>query len=321
MVVWVLTEARYALPEADGQSLPAYVQNVLNEDFALVEALGACGLDADRKVWSDPSIDWSLADALVLRTTWDYFDRWEEFQRWLQAAQKVTTLINPAACLHWNLDKHYILDLEKAGIPVVPSVIHRKQSEFPWEKACQTLPWDDLVIKPTVSGAAKDTYRATLSQGEWHLAPAHSDTVEDLWASLLDRQDMMVQPFLPSVVAEGELSLMWLGGTVTHAVKKQAKPGDFRVQDDHGGTVVTHDMTSEERAFAEHAMDVTVDVMAQRDMGIPLYARVDMVRDLYGSWAVSELEMVEPELWFRVCPEAALVLAQAITEHLTKPSA
>jgi glutathione synthase/RimK-type ligase-like ATP-grasp enzyme len=178
-----------------------------------------------------------------------------------------------------------------------------------------------LVIKPTVSGAAKDTYRATLSQGEWHLAPAHSDTVEDLWASLLDRQDMMVQPFLPSVVAEGELSLMWLGGTVTHAVKKQAKPGDFRVQDDHGGTVVTHDMTSEERAFAEHAMDVTVDVMAQRDMGMPLYARVDMVRDLYGSWAVSELEMVEPELWFRVCPEAALVLAQAITEHLTKPSA
>ena len=126
---------------------------------------------------------------------------------------------------------------------------------------------------------------------------------------------------LPSVVADGELSLMWLGGTVTHAVKKQAKPGDFRVQDDHGGTVVPHDVSVEEREFAERAMHVAVKVMDQRSMGEPLYARVDMVRDLGGAWAVSELEMVEPELWFRMCPDAATVLARAIAEHLTQPSA
>ena len=132
---------------------------------------------------------------------------------------------------------------------------------------------------------------------------------------------MMVQPFLPSVVADGELSLMWLGGTVTHAVKKQVKPGDFRVQDDHGGTVVPHDVSVEEREFAERAMNAAVKVMDQRGMGEPLYARVDMVRDLSGAWAVSELEMVEPELWFRMCPDAARVLARAIAEHLTQPSA
>ena len=319
MVVWVLTESRYAFHHVDGPSLPRYEQNVLNEDVALVEALRTCGLDADRKVWSDPSVDWGAADALVFRTTWDYFDRWDEFQHWLHEVKKVTSLINPAACLHWNLDKHYLLDLEDAGVPVVPSVIHRKRSGLPWAEVCQTFASMDVVIKPTVSGAAKDTFRVTRCQNKWHLAPAHPDPIEDLWASLLGRQDMMVQPFLPSVVAEGELSLMWLGGTVTHAVKKQAKPGDFRVQDDHGGTVVPHVMTSEERAFANHAMAAAVDLMAQRDMGTPLYARVDIVRDLNGAWAMSELEMVEPELWFKMCPEAALVMAQAIAELLTKP--
>ena len=161
----------------------------------------------------------------------------------------------------------------------------------------------------------------TRRQNAWHLAPAHPDPLEELWSSLLQRQDMMVQPFLPSVVADGELSLMWLGGSVTHAVKKQAKPGDFRVQDDHGGTVVPHDVSVEEREFAERAMHAAVKVMGQRGMGEPLYARVDMVRDLDGAWAVSELEMVEPELWFRMCPDAATVLARAIAEHLTQPSA
>ena len=321
MVVWVLTEARYAYPSSEAPSLPPYVQNVLNEDFALVEALRACGIEADRKVWSDPHVDWSAADALVFRTTWDYFDRWEAFQGWLHDVEKVTTLINPAACLHWNLDKHYLLDLQNAGLPVVPSVIHPRHSALSWDEASQGLASDDLVIKPTVSGAAKDTYRVTRRHNGWQLAPVHPDTIDVLWTSLLQRQDMMVQPFLPSVVADGELSLMWLGGTVTHAVKKQAKPGDFRVQDDHGGTVVPHDMTQEERAFAERAMDVAVNVMAQRHMGEPLYARVDMVQDLDGAWAVSELEMVEPELWFRMCPDAAGVLARAIAEHLTQPSA
>ena len=321
MVVWVLTEARYAFSSSDASSLPPYVQNVLNEDFALVEALRACGLEADRKVWSDPSVDWGAADALVFRTTWDYFDRWDAFQSWLRDVEKVTTLINPAACLHWNLDKHYLLDLQNAGVPVVPSVIHRRHEALSWDEASQGFASDDLVIKPTVSGAAKDTYRVTRRHNAWHLAPAHLEPSEDLWTSLLQRQDMMVQPFLPSVVADGELSLMWLGGTVTHAVKKRAKPGDFRVQDDHGGTVVPHDMTQEERAFAERAMEAAEQIMGQRNMGEPLYARVDMVRDLSGGWAVSELEMVEPELWFRMCPDAAGVLARAIAEHLTQPSA
>lgn len=320
MVVWVLTEARYAFPSSEAPSLPPYVQNVLNEDFALVEALRACGVEADRKVWSDPSVDWGAADALVFRTTWDYFDRWEAFQGWLHDVEKVTTLINPAACLHWNLDKHYLLDLQNAGVPVAPSVIHRRHESLSWDEASQGFASDDLVIKPTVSGAAKDTYRVTRRRNAWQLAPGHPDPIDVLWTSLLQCQDMMMQPFLPSVVADGELSLMWLGGTVTHAVKKQAKPGDFRVQDDHGGTVVPHDMTLEERAFAERAMDATVNVMAQRNMGEPLYARVDMVRDLNGAWALSELEMVEPELWFRMCPDAAGVLARVIAEHLTQPS-
>ena len=133
----------------------------------------------------------------------------------------------------------------------------------------------------------------------------------------------MVQPFLPSVVADGDLVDVVHPHPQSHAVKKQAKPGDFNAsKTTTEAQWCDDDMTLEERAFAERAMDAAAMVWGQRNIHSRLYPRVDMVRDLNGAWAVSELEMVEPELWFRMCPDAAGVLAiWAIAEHLTQPSA
>jgi glutathione synthase/RimK-type ligase-like ATP-grasp enzyme len=118
---------------------------------------------------------------------------------------------------------------------------------------------------------------------------------------------MMVQRFEPAIVAEGELSLIVIDGATTHAIRKTARAGDFRVQDDHGGTVHAHAPSAEERAFAEAAVAACPS--------LPLYARVDFVRD-GGGFRLMELELVEPELFFRFHPPAADTLARALAEKL-----
>ena len=118
----------------------------------------------------------------------------------------------------------------------------------------------------------------------------------------------MVQRFEPAIVAEGELSLIVIDGRTTHAIRKTARAGDFRVQDDHGGTVHPYAPSAEECAFAEAAVAACPSQ--------PLYARVDFVRDAVGGFRLMELELVEPELFFRFHPPAAAVLARALAENL-----
>jgi glutathione synthase/RimK-type ligase-like ATP-grasp enzyme len=127
---------------------------------------------------------------------------------------------------------------------------------------------------------------------------------------------MLVQPFLRDVIESGEISLIWIEGEVTHGVQKKAKKDDFRVQDDHGGTVTPIDLTPELVQTAQEIMDKCIQHCEQRGWDAPLYARVDLMRDDQGKWLVSELEMVEPELWFRFCPAAADAMAKAIHGRL-----
>jgi glutathione synthase/RimK-type ligase-like ATP-grasp enzyme len=156
-----------------------------------------------------------------------------------------------------------------------------------------------VILKPAVSGAARHTYR---------LSDANIDAHEAVLRELLRKEAMILQPFLSSVLSQGEISLVVIGGRCTHAVRKVAKAGDFRVQDDHGGTVQAHTPTVDEIEFAEQA--VTACSQA------PLYARVDVVRDESGALSLMELELVEPELFFRFHPPAADLLAAAIAKTL-----
>ena len=197
------------------------------------------------------------------------------------------------------MDKHYLRDLAAHGVNVpVTQFIERGEATTLIE-AIAANGWTEAILKPVVSGAARHTYR---------LNAANLDAHEPLLLELLREEAMMVQPFLGRVMTQGELSLMVIGGRCTHAVRKIAKPGDFRVQDDHGGTVQPHTPSADEIAFAEHAVAACPQA--------PLYARVDAVRD--ESWALSlmELELVEPELFFRFHSPAADALAAAIAERL-----
>jgi glutathione synthase/RimK-type ligase-like ATP-grasp enzyme len=274
-----------------------YIGNILLDDQLLSAALSARGLSSVRVDWSRPDVDWSRFRCSVFRTTWDYFDRFDEFTTWLARAERQTTLCNAPPIIRWNMDKHYLADLEAKGVPIVPCRFVERGSEETLLGLIESTGWEDAILKPCVSGGARHTYR---------VHRGNAGDVEPILRQLLPHKAFILQPFQDDIVRTGEDTLMVLNGRYTHAVRKVAKQGDFRVQDDHGGTVHNYEPTREQMELAERAMALCEPA--------PAYGRVDMVRDNEGRHAIMEVELIEPELWLRHHPPAAELLAEAIAE-------
>lgn len=289
----LLTDRRYTAPVAAPGDW--YHANILADDDLVRVALAHRGLAAVRVDWADASVDWTRFRCAVFRTTWDYFDRRDEFLAWLRRVERLTRLCNPADVVLRNMDKHYLADLEAAGVPVVPSRFIDRGGRIDLGTLLRREGWTEAVVKPCVSGAARHTYRVT---------PANAAAVDAVVGPLLADESFLVQPFLESVPLEGEDSLMLVRGRYTHAVRKLAKPGDFRVQDDHGGTVTERVPTAGQIELARRAVTALQPA--------PAYGRVDMARDDAGRWVVMELELIEPELWLRRHPSAAEAFADEI---------
>ncbi|MFY0591274.1 ATP-grasp domain-containing protein [Roseivirga sp.] len=291
----VLTDDRYVNPTSSEE----YIQNILVEDGLVLKALEAKGYRVGRKSWSDKEFDWESTKAIIFRTTWDYFDRYEEWKNWLAQVSKITEMVNPYPLINWNMDKHYLGDLKVKGVNIPETRYIEIGDSTTLSELQQATGWDHMILKPCISGASRHTYKLNKNNLAEH---------ENLFQSLIEVEAMMLQPFQNNVVEKGEISLMVMGGQFTHAVLKIAKPGDFRVQDDFGGTVHNYEPTPEEMAFAEKAVAACSPQ--------PKYARVDIIKDNHGDLAVIELELIEPELWFRMNPSAADVLAEAIISNI-----
>lgn len=293
--VVLLTEPRYENP----QNPDWYVCQILHEDELVITALESKGLRVCRVDWSRSDFDWSSTRLAVFRTTWDYFNRFEEFSVWLDYVSKQTSLLNPYQLIRWNLNKRYLLDLAAKGIRIPPTQLVEKGSFRNLDDYFSKWNCTELIIKPCVGGTARHTYRINGNNVSEHQA-------------ILDRlsaqEDMLIQPFLTSITERGEISALMFGGEFSHAVLKKAKTGDFRVQDDFGGTVYPYDIAPEEKLLAEQAVRAC--------LVMPAYARVDIIYDHNDQPAISELEIVEPELFFRFRPEAAGLLAGEIAGAL-----
>jgi len=289
--VVLLTDPRYVNPKI----INDYISNVLLEDKLVQKALEKFNLRVHRLSWDDPNFDWSSTHYALFRTTWDYFDRFDEFSVWLKNASQKTNLLNNESIIKWNIDKRYLKDLENHGVHCTPTVFIEKGSQKTLTQLHDQAYWKETVLKPVISGAARHTYKLNLQNLHLH---------ESIFKELIHKEAFMLQPFQHNIIKKGELSLMVIDGKFTHAVLKIAKKGDFRVQDDFGGTVHNYKPTSEEIDFAER-------VVKACELN-PIYARVDMFTDNDGQLAVSELELIEPELWFRKNPDAADKLAFAI---------
>jgi glutathione synthase/RimK-type ligase-like ATP-grasp enzyme len=287
----LITEIRFEKPKL----LTDYISNVLLEDEILTKALEKRGLRVGRFDWDRQDINWSESRFILLRTPWNYHRKWDAFFSWFEKTQKESQFINPVSTVIWNLDKRYLFDLLKKGVNIAPTIILEKGSTKNLDQCFDELACEELVLKPVISAGGRDTYR--ISKENSH---EHTKRFKELIAS----EAMMVQEFQQNVPLEGEISLMFFGGKYSHAVLKKAKKGDFRVQDDFDGTVHDHIATKEEMDFALHAIK-------QIDP-IPVYARVDIFRDNKGKLALAELELIEPELWFRNDPASADLLAEEI---------
>lgn len=271
------------------------------DDLVLVSALERRGLKAVPALWDDPEQRWPEYGAVVLRSCWDYHRRAAAFDRWLELLERERARVfNPPATLRWNTRKSYLRDLEAAGIGVIRTVWAPMGSGMTLRRVAESTGWSAMVVKPTISASAFETWlveREAVADGEKRFA-----------RQLRDR-DLMIQPYLPSIATEGELSFVFIAGTFTHAVRKRPKPGDFRVQEEHGG--------SAERASPPPDLVLEAARAPRVAPETPLYARVDGAA-LDGRLHVTELELIEPTLYFRFEPGAAARLADALESAIAE---
>ena len=236
--VVILTDRRYTNPT----KIDTYIQNVLNEDNYVKNALEKLELKVVRIAWGNENFDWSTTKFILFRTTWDYFDHFEKFNNWLNKVSQVTQLLNSEKIIRWNIDKHYLQDLEQKGTHIIPTAFIEKDSITSLKILHKENNWDETILKPCISGGARHTYKLNLNNLEEY---------ENIFQKLIKNEAMMLQPFQHSIVDTGEKSLMLFNGRFTHAVLKKAKKGDFRVQDDFGGTVHSYTPTTKEILFSE----------------------------------------------------------------------
>ena len=291
--VVVLTDARYIEKNYDDE----YSQNVILEDQLVVEALKRKGLRVFRTNWDNSKFDWSTTNDILFRTTWDYFDRYGEFEPWLEKVSHLTNLINPADLIKWNIDKFYMSDLEQKGIAIPPTIFIEKETPKSLSEIVGESDWDEFILKPAISGAARHTYR--------FLKDKISPEAIEAFNSLNPNERFLLQEYQSKITTKGEVAFMVFGGEFSHAILKKAKSGDFRVQDDFGGTVHHYQASAKEIDFVEKTI-ATIEPT-------PIYARVDVMWDNNNNLCLGELEMIEPELWFRYQPFSADRLAETIS--------
>jgi glutathione synthase/RimK-type ligase-like ATP-grasp enzyme len=292
----ILTDKRYDHPK----KLTPYIENVLKEDRFIQEALEALGYTVWRTYWDHPTFDWSTTQAVLFRTTWDYFNRFEEFFSWLNQTKTQTRFINTFDLIYWNIDKHYLKDLSEKGIRIVPTHFIEIGNTANLNELIAETNWQEVIVKPAISGTARHTYKIQWDEIEKY---------ESVFKTLIAKESMLIQPFMKNITSKGEVALILFGGKFSHAILKKAKEGDFRVQDDFGGSVYDYKANESEIEFAEKVIAACPT--------LPIYARVDVIWNDENEICVSEVECIEPELWMRKSADAPKLFAQSLLE-LTK---
>jgi len=271
------------------------VEGRWTEVFARMAApLRADGALVEPRPWTEPG-DLTGFDLILPLMVWGNY---RAVERWLAAVgdweAQGLPLHNPAPVLRWNVDKIYLQRLNEAGVPIAATAWLDAGDPELAEAARLAHGWDEAVIKPRRSGGSYRTERLRAGQ-----------------VAAFERFDgpAMLQPFLPSVATTGEMSLIYFDGVFSHAVRKVAQGGDFRVQPDWGGRVTRAEPDAAEFAAAEAAL-------AAIDEGPLLYARIDLVRDLDGRPVVMELELLEPDLYLGQEPGAQRRFARAVLARI-----
>jgi glutathione synthase/RimK-type ligase-like ATP-grasp enzyme len=270
------------------------------DDALAIAALARRGCAVDEVPWRRRDVRWTDYDGVVVRTTWDYQRDLDGFYAALDAiAATGVPLANDLPTIRWNARKTYLQELAARGVATVPTTWGTGTSRAALRALCDAHGPHGAVLKPVVGANADDTFR---------LRARTPDATLDAIVATFAGRAWMAQPFVARVLDEGEFSLFYFGGALSHAIVKRPKRGDFRVQEEHGGHIAATPVTGELRAAAEQVMAALPTT--------PLQARVDLVRRDDGALALMELEAIEPSLYFRTDDGAADRFADALAAWL-----
>jgi glutathione synthase/RimK-type ligase-like ATP-grasp enzyme len=251
-------------------------------------ALARRGVHATWVAWDDPAVDWSAADAVAVRSTWDYHWRTAEFVAWARDVESRTLLLNGADLFVWNSDKGYLVDLD---LPHVPTAL----LDDPSGLAEATARWGSCVVKPRVGASGVGVV----------LVDGPGDEPE------LGRGPWVVQPLVESVRTVGETSVFVFGGRASSQVDKRPGGDEFRVHEEYGGSSVAVPLDAERALLAEHSVAAVGEWFGRA----PAYARIDLMW-WEDAWVVSELELIEPGLYLDVDPAPAEPFADLLLSML-----
>ncbi len=280
------------------------VGGITPDDAMIADALAERGATVRAVSWDESAPPDDL-DALVIRSPWNYHLEPDAFLTWIDRAARFSPVYDDPAIIRWNAHKGYLFELQRAGVPVAPTVLCKKDGSGDLQAIMRERDWAQVVVKPAISASSYMTTIVGAHAYAMHGTGAlHGRVVEDgqhLLDDILQTRDALIQPFMPEILERGERSLVFLDGEFSHAVQKApftSAPG--------GGKPVRPE--EDELEIAQLALSVLPDV--------PLFARVDLLRAPDGSDRLMELELIDPELYMRFAGDAPAKFAHALLRRL-----
>ncbi len=268
-------------------------------DKMLDEPMNQCGWHVDHVSWRQPGVDWNQYDVAIIRSTWDYQSDVEAYMGVLKTiSDSSALLLNSLSIVKWNINKNYLQEVQAKGAETVPTLWIEDFRYSDVESYFEKCASNQIVIKPTVSANADNTYWLKLNDYHQH--------ENELQESLKGKQ-LMVQPFVESIVSVGEYSLFYFAGQYSHSIKKTPKSGDFRVQEEHGGLLASIEPDSAMLATAKKALLTIPEPV--------LYARIDLVEH-QGQYKVMEIELIEPSLYFNLDDQSPMRFCKALNHWM-----
>jgi glutathione synthase/RimK-type ligase-like ATP-grasp enzyme len=270
-------------------------QELATDDNLTAQCLSQQGIEVHSVSWDSTLVEWKQFDKIILRSTWDYHLRIEEFNLWLESMQQQGNLLyNPGEVIQWNMNKVYLKELSEKGV-LIPSTIWLRQFACVQLKEVLTdRGWDKAVIKPTISASAYQT---------WLISPQTAAEDQYQLDKMLESGEVMIQEFVKEIQTKGEWSLVFFNKQFSHAVLKQTKTNDFRVQSSYGGTATA-------LAPPSFILREAKRIISLIDAPL-LYARIDGI-EAAGNFILIEVELIEPSLFLSQAPGASQAFADAI---------
>lgn len=273
-------------------------------DNLLIQPFSQHGVHVDVISWHAIDIDWSQYDAVIVRSTWDYQEHADAFiDKLIEITKHDTVLINPLSLMQWNISKRYLQILQTQGITIIPSVFFDSVAISDIYAQFAYFDTQEIIIKPLISANSDNTFRLDHTNLMAQAGPL---------SNIFSTTPCVIQPFLDSVINEGEYSLFYFNGEYSHTIRKVPKSGDFRVQEEHGGELIT--VIPDELQLSAAAK--VLAALPEKS----LYARVDLIRNPRAQkediWQLMEVELIEPSLYFNMDEASPKRFVQATLNYL-----